>query len=191
MPSTEIEKIKEQLSNVLSTIDPTYIDALLTIHKRLAKTQVVWAVGGDMGEILKTVQVQPDCIEILTDCKGANDIFFAFKDLVPKDVLFQTQRVDRNAVIEGKEYPVYTRSYYFEFTANGAKVKVFGDLQYRIGDWEWGHKLEFVPDHVSIVGAKTAIVPLQIKQEIYQGLGWTNRAEKIEKVLKRHPVTPR
>ncbi len=144
-----------------------------------------------MGEILKTVQVQPDCIEILTDSKGATDIFLAFKDLVPKEVLFQTQRVDRNAVIEGKEYPVYTRSYYFEFSTNGAKVKVFGDLQYRIGDWEWGHNLEFTPDYVSVVGAKTAIVPLQIKQQIYQGFGWTDRAEKIGKVLRRHPVAPR
>ncbi len=187
----EIEKIKEQLSHVLAVIEPAYVDAILMLHKRLDKDHVTWAVGGDLGEALKTVQAQPDCLEIVTDRNGAAQIFLAFKGVVRKGVYFQTQRLNRNAMLGGKEYPVYARSYYFDFTICGVKVKVHGNLQYRVSDWEWGDKLEFTPEYVSVTGTRTAIVPLQVKYDIYQGLGWTDRAEKVSQILNRHPYALR
>jgi hypothetical protein len=111
----------------------------------------------------------------------------AFKQFSQKGVLFQTQSLERKAFFEKKEYPVYARSYYFDFTLNGVKVKVHGDLQFKVGNWEWGDKLEYTPEHVSVVGTKTAIVPLQVKYELYQTLGWADRAEKISQVINRHP----
>lgn len=191
MYTTDISKIKEQLSHVLAVIDPIYIDTLLTLHKKLQKEHIFWAIGGDLGENLRAVQVKPDCIEILTNRKGAAQIFMAFKEFSPKGVFFQTHRLERSAVIEKKEYPIFVRSYYFDFTLNGVKIKVYGDMQFKVGNWEWGDKLEFTPEHVSVVGAKTAIVPLQIKFELYQTLGWVDRAEKISQVINRHPLAPR
>ena len=187
MFTTDVNKIKEQLSHVLTIVDPMYIETILTLHKKLDREHISWVVGGDLGENLRAVQVKPNCVEILTDKKGAAQIFMAFKEFSPTGVFFQTQRLERNAVIEQKEYPAYTRSYYFEFAINGVKIKVHGGLQFKVGNWEWGDKLEFIPEHVSVVGAKTAIVPLQVKYELYQALGWTDRAEKISQVINRHP----
>jgi hypothetical protein len=186
MYTTDINKIKEQLNHVLAMIDPVYIDALSTLNKKLAKAHIDWAIGGDLGEALRTVQTQPDCIEIVTDKKGASQIFLIFKDLCSKGVFYETQKLDRTAIVVGKEYPVYLRSNYFDFKLGSVKVKVYGDMQLRIGNWEWGDILQFVPEHICVVGTRTAIVPLQVKYEIYQGLGWTDRADKIKRLITKH-----
>jgi hypothetical protein len=183
MGETDINKIRQQLTGVLTTVEPTYIDAVLALNKRLAKEHVEWALGGELGEALRNVQAKPDCVEIVTSKKAATQIFLNFRELGTEGMYIQTHKLDRNAVVEGKEYPAYTRSYYFDFNLDGVKVKVHGDLQYRIGNWEWGDKLEFTPEHISVVGVKTAVVPLQVKYEIYQSLGWTDRAEKIKQAL--------
>jgi hypothetical protein len=187
MYTTELSKIREQLKSVLAFIDPAYVDALLLLHKKLAAQHIDWAVSGDLGEALRTVQVQPDCIEIVTTKKGAIQIFLAVKERATKGVFYQIQRLGRDATVAGKEYPVYVRSHYFDFILNGVKIKVFGDPQYRVGNWEWGDKLEFAPEHIYVVGAKTAVVPLQVKYDIYQSLGWTDRVEKISQVINRRP----
>jgi hypothetical protein len=186
MYTTNISKIREQLATVLATIDPLYINTLLALNLKIAKRNIEWAVSGDLGEALKTVQVNPDCLEIVTTKKGAAQIFLSVQDCNPTGVYFQTHKLPRPAVINGKEYPVSVRSYYFEFTIKGVKVKVYGNLQYRISNWDWGDKLEFVPEHVYVVGEKTAVVPLQVKYNIYLQLGWVDRAEKIQQVLLRH-----
>lgn len=184
--TTDVNKIREQLSQVLSIIDPAFVDAILELHRRLSKENISWAVGGDLAEALRTVQVKPECIEIWTDMKGAEEIFASFRDLASKGITFETKQLEQKAVIEQKEYPVYTRSYYFEFTVKGVQVQVHGDLQFKVGAWDWGDKLEFTPEYVFIVGAKTAIVPLQVKYEMYNALGWTERAERIRQVMIRH-----
>ncbi len=191
MPTTEIEKIKEQLSSVLSVIEPQYIDTILSLHERLDKSNVQWAIGGDLGEQLRAVKVKPDCMEVLTDKSGSIQIALILKDLAASEASQKTTKLSRNAVLDGKEYPVYERSYYVDFTTFGVQVKVHGDLQIKVGDWEWGEKLEFTPEHVSVVGFDTAIVPLKLKREIYEGLGWTDRVERINRVINRHPLVPR
>ncbi len=187
MQTTDVKKIKEQLSTVLALIEPAYVDALLLLHKKLAGYRVDWAVNGDLGEALRTVQVKPDCIELVTSKKGAIQIFLAVKEREIKGVFCQTHRLERDALVNGKEYPVHVRSHYFEFTLGGVKIKVYGDPQFRVCNWEWGDKLEFVPEHIYVAGAKTAVVPLQVKQEIYLNLGWTDRAEKVNQVINRRP----
>ncbi len=196
MSETDPNKIREQLKRVLTTVEPAYVDAVLALHKRLAKEHVEWALSGELGEALRNVQATPDCVEIVANRKAAAQIFLKFRELSDKGIYIQTQKLDRSAVVEGKEYPAYTRSYYFDFLLDGVKVKVHGDLQYRIGSWEWGDKLEFTPEHISVTGVKTAVVPLHVKYEIYQGLGWADRAEKIRQALTKFsklapPVTAR
>lgn len=183
MYTTNVNRIRQQLASVLAVVEPTYIGALLALHKKLAKRGIDWAVSGDLGEALKTVQVAPDCLEIVMSRKGAAQIFLAVQDCSPKGVYFQTHQLPRNALVDGKEYPVYVRSYFFDFTINGVKAKVFGDLQFKISDWDWGGRLEFAPDHVYVVGVKTNVVPLAVKYKLYRSLGWVDRAEKVHRVL--------
>jgi hypothetical protein len=188
--TTNLTKTKAQLSNMLTVVDKTYVETLLQLHKKLARRGIDWALSGDLGEALKTVQVTPDCFEIVTTRRGAAQIFLAVQDCSPTGVYFQTHKLSRNALVDGKVYPVFVRSYYFEFTINDIKVKVYGDMQLRISDWGWGDRLDFTPEHVYVVGEKTAVVPLSIKYEIYRRLGWADRAEKILGVLLKHTAVP-
>lgn len=182
----EQPRSETKLMNGIISIAPTaYIDALLALDKKLHGRNVEWAVGGDLGEVLRTVNVEPDCIEIQTSKDGTDKIVEATSEFNPRDVSLETQQLPRNAVIEGKEYPVYVRSYYSEFNIGAVKVKVYGAIQYKLDDWDWGDKVEFTPDYVYVVGKKTAVVPLSLKYEFYQSLGWADRAQKIKQTLDR------
>lgn len=180
------EKILDRLSQVIAIIPTQYVDALLALHKKLEGKNIWWAIGGDLAEKLKVIKVEPDCIEILTSKKGTKQIFQAVQEYNPEKISFKTWQLPRNAVIDGKEYPVYSRSYYFEFNLNSVKVKVQGDMQYRVGKWDWGDKFEFEPEHVYVIGEKTPIMPLALKFDLYQRLGWVDRAEKV-----RCAISPR
>jgi mRNA-degrading endonuclease YafQ of YafQ-DinJ toxin-antitoxin module len=184
MYPTDLTKLKE-LSKAAAAIEPLYINALLRLTKALAKERVDWALGGELGEALRTVNVKPDCIEIYTSKRGAAKIFLAIKEHDHRGLFFQIQQLPRKAEIDGKQYPVYVRSYYFEFPYAGVRVKVHGDIQYKVGDWEWGGIVAFNPEYIYIVGVRTAIVPLQVKYELYRELGWADRAEKVSQVLAR------
>ncbi len=186
------DEVMEQLSRVLSIIPQKYIESLLWIHARLENKNVNWAIGGDLGEQLRTVNVEPQLIEIITSKEGAQKIAEEVKELVPTEIAIQTKQLTRNAIVNGIEYPVYFQSHCFDFNIKSTKVKVYGDLQYRIDSWDWGDKLDFTPEYVYLVGTKVAVVPLALKYEIYQLLGWTDRAEKIRRVLEiRRPRLPR
>ncbi len=175
---------KPKLVNGIISIAPqTYINALLVLHGKLNGKNIDWAVGGDFGEVLRTVNVEPDCIEIHTSKDGAEKIAEATSELKPRNVALETQQLPRNALIETKEYPVYIRSYYTEFNIDTIKVKVYGDAQYRLNDWDWGDKVEFTPDTVYVVGKKISVIPLSFKLDFYRSLGWTDRAEKIKQTL--------
>ncbi len=181
------EEVMRQLSNVLTIIPKNYIDALLTLQAKLEDKSVEWVVGGDLGEELRTIDVHPDCIEILTSKDGALKIATAVKEFNPSEISLEIQELSRNAKVNEKEYPVYARSYYFDFNIGTTKVKVYGNIQYRIDSWDWGDKLSFTPEYVYLVGKKIAVIPLSFKYEFYQLLGWTDNAERVKQALdKQH-----
>ncbi len=173
------------LDGIMSITPKHYIDVLLTLNDKLEGKNVQWSVGGDLGEVLRTVNVEPDCLEILTTKDGAEQIVQALAEFNPEKVTLQVQQLPRNAVVEGNDYPVYIKSYYSTFNIGVVKVKVHGDPQYKVNDWEWGDRLEFTPEYVYIAGKKTAVVPLSVKYELYSLLGWTDRAEKVKQALGR------
>jgi hypothetical protein len=185
MYKTDIDKIKKQLTKVVSFVDPVYLNVLLLLNKILEDEHVEWALGGELGEAIETVQVQPDCVEIVTSKEGAEKVYSAIKQYNPEEIDFQTTKLTRNAKINGIEHSIYLRSYYFDFFLDCVKIKVHGDMQYKINDWDWGDKLEFTPEYVNVTGVKIAVVPLEVKQEIYRNIGWTDRLEKIDSVIKR------
>jgi hypothetical protein len=71
------------------------------------------------------------------------------------------------------------------FDIGGSRLDVHGELQIKVGNWDWGDPLDFEPDHVYVVGVKVPIVPLKMKSELYTGLGWDDRARKIHEAVVR------
>ena len=174
---------EEHDNPLLIIVPPKYVSALLKLHEKLEGKNIEWALSGDLGESLRTVRAEPNCIEIVTSKDGAQQIHDAVSDFNGEPAADAVEKLSRNAMIQGKEYPVYVRSRYFEFDINKIKVKVYGDLQYKVNDWAWGDIFQFNADIVNIAGKKTSVVPLTVKNQLYTSLGWMDRAENISKVL--------
>src|SRR4029077_4436274 len=95
------------------------------------------------------------------------------------------RELERDAKVDLKPYKVRIKSFTSRFDIEGSRLDVHGDLQIKVGDWDWGDPLDFEPDHVYVVGVKVPIIPLQMKSEIYNGLGWRDRAAKIHEAVIR------
>ena len=175
--------LMNQPNPYLILVSPEYITAIIKLNEKLEGKNIDWVLGGDVSEALQAVRVQPDCIEVVTTKEGTEKIHKAVEDLEPEAINFQVHQLHRNAIINEKEYPIYVRSNYFEFSVDSIRVKVHGDLQFRISDWAWGDKFEIAPASVYVVGKKTFVVPLYVQYELYQSLGWLDRAEKITWVI--------
>jgi hypothetical protein len=178
----------KQLDKIVSVVPKSYVDALLVLHEKLDGKTLKWIVDGDLSECMKVVQIEPDCIEIITSKDDAQQFFQAVQEFNPSPISLQIRRLKRNAVTNGKEFPVYVRSFFFDFMLNAVLVKVQGDLQFKVGDWDWGEIYDFEPEFVNIVGKKTAVTPLAIKLQLYHSLGWTDRSEKIEQTVQKLKV---
>lgn len=161
-------------------VSPHFVSALLKFHEKLEGKNVKWILSGDLGEAFKSVRVAPDCVEIVTSKEGAEQINQAVAQYAPQPVEYRVQQLPRNALVQGQEFPVYVRSYSFEFKIDQVPFRVFGDLQFKLGDWEWGDTFEFEPDTIYVVNRRTLVAPLQVKYELYHALGWMDRAEKIK-----------
>ena len=148
------------------------------MQSKLDDKNIKWIVNGDLAERLRLVKVDPDCIEIVTSKDGARKFFKRFKNLIHRKQCSNTTVV-KKAVIGGKEFPVYARSHYFEFNVKDVTVKVQGDLQFKVGKWDWGEVFDFNPEYIYVTGKKIAVAPLAIQYDFYQMLGWMDRVEKI------------
>jgi len=179
------QDILNKLYEVLFIVPIKYVNAISSLHQRFEGKNINWGVNGDLAEALRTVQVEPDCIEIICAKQDAEKIFQVVQDLNPSPIKYQSRQLTRNAVIDGSEFPIQLRSYYFDFNLESVMVKVQGDLQFRVGNWDWGDIFLFAPEYVYIVGKKTAITPLAIKAELYQYFGWTDRFEKVKVVIQK------
>jgi hypothetical protein len=178
------QELLAKLTKVISLIPPKYVDGLLFLHKKWDGTGVEWIVHGALAEALRTVNAEPASIEIVCDAAGIERLFEAVKDLNPQVIHVEITQLP-NANHEGNQYPVYSRSRYFQFSIGDVPVQVYGGLQYRVGDWEWGDVFEVKPEYVSVVGKLTAVTPLSVLFELYRDLGWVEDVERVQRVLQR------
>jgi hypothetical protein len=159
--------------------------ATMKIGSALKDTKAKWAFGGDAAEIIKGVNVHTDHLEIVTTKDGTTEIcntLAGYVKLAPKDA---EKKLDREADVDAKMLPVYVKSYYAELEVDTVKVEIYGDLQYKVAEWEWGDALDFQPEAVNIVGTNVPTLPLRLKSELDLGLGWLDRVELISDAVMR------
>ncbi|MGI0091827.1 MAG: hypothetical protein ACREBS_08965 [Nitrososphaerales archaeon] len=168
-------------------LSQTLLNATAKTGKELKDCVNSWALGGDAGELLFGVNIRPDHLTILTTKEGCDEIS---KKLVAYQVKKNSPEVverelERTALMAANSYHVRIKSYFAEFSIDGTRLDVHGDLQIKVADWEWGDALEFEPETANIVGVTMPVVPLRLKKELYIGLGWTDRVKKINDALVR------
>jgi len=134
------------------------------------------------------VQVQPTQIEILTDGAGVTKISAALSSYEATPVVVTERKLDREAELDFKKHPIFERSSLTEFTSKGARVRVHGDYQLKVGDWDWGDSLVFETDSVDVLGLDVPLMPLRLKSEIYITLGWLDRATLISEAFRRAQI---
>ncbi|HZW83060.1 MAG TPA: hypothetical protein VFF14_06495 [Candidatus Deferrimicrobium sp.] len=174
----------DQLSQCITIIPTNYVEALTMLHEKLDSLKLKWVVNGALAERLRLVKVDPDCIEIVTSKEGAEKIYSILQGLANQEISLQTKQL-RNAVIGKVDYPVFARSYYFELVLNGITVKVEGDLQFKVGEWDWGEVFDFFPEFVYVTGKRIAVTPIPILYDFYSSIGWTDRSERIAATIKK------
>ena len=69
--------------------------ALKTIHNRLRKTDVVWAITGSLSFVLQGLELEVNDIDLQTDAAGAYEIERVFTEKIIRRVEFS--RSDRIA----------------------------------------------------------------------------------------------
>jgi hypothetical protein len=158
------------------------------LMQRLSKAVLAkWAIGGDAAEIMLGVNIDADYLEIFTTKEGCDEIRQALAEYQTLAPAMVQKKLPRGADVDGTIYPIYNKSYYAEFTMDGVKVEVHGDLQFKVGEWDWGDPLDFEPTFTYISGGKLPLVPLALKSELDLGLGWLDRVSLIsDAVLKKH-----
>ncbi|SRR6266550_4601053 len=166
-------------------IQPKFIDAVVLVNGTLRNSGAVWSIGGDLADAMREVDVRPEYIELFTNQDGAAKIHNAVRQFRPTELKVVEQRLARDADIEGAKRPVFIRSHFFQFAVGSVNFNVHGDMQFKVGDWEWGDTLDFIPEQINIVGEKFFIVPLLFRIELYRSLGWTDRADAITKAIAR------
>lgn len=169
----------------LVVLNKPLLDATILLGNLLKDCQAKWALAGDIGEILNGVNVQPDHLTILTSIAGSEEIskkLERFQVEAPRQV--ETQ-INRNAEIDPKPLPITIKSYVSRFNLNGQRLNVHGDLRIRVGDWDWGDPLDYEPEDVYVVGVKVPVLPLELKTQLYRGLGWYDRVSKIHAAMAR------
>ena len=169
----------------LVVLSKPLLQATIRIGELLKDCSAKWAFAGDLGEILFGVNVEPDHITIITTSAGCDYISKKLTPFLVQAPRTTERRVKRSAEINLKPLPINVRSYSSSFNIQGQKLDVHGDLQIKVGDWDWGDSIDFEPEYVYVVGVKVPAAPLELKKELYRGLGWYDRVSRIHAAMAR------
>jgi hypothetical protein len=169
----------------LVVISQPMLNSTIRIGQLLKDCSEKWAIGGDAGEILAGVNVRPNHITILTTTAGCEEVSKRLETFQIESPKITERQLERNAEIDATHLPVSVRSFASQFRIDGERIDVHGDLQIKVGDWDWGDPLDFEPEYVNVVGVNVPVLPLEFKTELYMGLGWTDRVKKINQAMAR------
>ena len=169
----------------LVVLSKPLLDATIIIGKALMDCKNKWAIGGDVAEVISGVNVQPNHITILSTKDGCDEVARKLAKYQVEPPRTVERELDREANVDLKLHKVRIKSYTSRFDIEGSLLDVHGNLQIKVGEWDWGDPLDFDPDYVYVLGVKMPIIPLKIKSELYSGLGWTDRAIKIHEAVMR------
>jgi hypothetical protein len=169
----------------LVVLNKPLLEATIAIGRALEDCTNKWALSGDVAEVISGVNVQPDHVTVLTTKEGCNEIVEKLARHVIAGPALVERKLEREAKVGLKFYPIKIKSYTARFNIEGSRLNVHGDLQIKVGEWDWGDPLDCERDYVYVVGVKVPVVPLQVKSEIYNGLGWRDRAIKIHEAVVR------
>jgi len=177
----DVTKHKEQIPKPedLYPIPPDLLSCLLEIAPKILKSGAWWSIGGDLSENIMGVHVRPKEIEIMTDGVGLDKVVRALSDYNPRPINVEERRIEREAELDLRKYPVFERFTGAEFTRGGAKVTIQGDYRLKVGEWEWGDAFFFKPDTVNVALVRIPVMPLALRSEIHITLGWLDRAQLI------------
>jgi len=184
MNDTANEQAMKQFKHVISFLPKPFFKAVLTLYEKL-DDKFKWIINGDLAENLQVIQIEPKSIEILTTHVEIDNIHKALQEFNPSPIEHKTIQLSRTFEVNEKQIPVFTKGYFFEFALNGILVTVQGDLQYKVGNWDWGEIFDFDPQFVNVVGRKIPVTPIQIAYDLYQTLGWKDKVGKIEPILEK------
>ena len=175
----------------LAILPPDCLECTRVVGKALSgknSMNSMWGIGGDAGLVMHGVAVKPDHLEIVTTRDGAIEMLtrltLSSKES-PSLPSLTEKKLTREAIIDGKNYAVIVRSYYSELMVGGVRVEIYGDKQFKIGEWEWGDPLEFKPEVTQVVDTDVFLVPLRLESELSFGLGWTDLSNKIAEAISR------
>jgi hypothetical protein len=185
VPDVPILGSKPPKPDEIVMLSQPVLKAVIKVGESLRDIKAKWAIGGDAGEIMKGVNVHTDLLEILTTKEGTDEICAKMAEFVTLAPAPAEEKLERAADVDGNMLPVFVKSHYAELTVNGVKVKVYGDEQIKVAEWEWGDPLDFETDLVYVVGTKVPLVPLRLKSELDLGLGWLDRVELISDAVMR------
>ena len=149
-----------------------------------------WAIAGDAGELLSGVAVRADRLSILTTAEGCEEISKKLTGHLIQNPGIVERKLDREAKVDLNSFPIHIKSREARFSLDGQRLDVYGRLQIRIGEWDWGDPLEYEPDYVYVGSEKMPVLPLRLKTELYIGLGWTDRVKKINEAMARRHHGP-
>jgi hypothetical protein len=169
----------------LVVLDKSLLEATIEAGNLLKGCQAKWALAGDIGEILNGVNVQPDHLTILTNVVGCEEISKKLEGFQVEASRQVETQIKRNAEVEPKPLPIIIKSYRSQFNIKGQRLDVHGDLRIKVGDWDWGDQFDCEPEYVYVVGVKVPVVPLELKTQLYRGLGWYDRVSKIHAAMAR------
>jgi hypothetical protein len=169
----------------LVVLNKQLLDTTVLIGKELSNCTNKWAIGGDVAEVISGVNVQPDHITIITSKDGCDEVARRLTKYQVERPRIIERELERDANVDLKPHKVRIKSYTARYDLGSSRLDVHGDLQIKVGEWDWGDPLDFEPDYVYVVGVKVPIIPLKMKSDLYTGLGWIDRASKIHEAIKR------
>src|SRR6266702_3483291 len=163
----------------LVVLDKLLLEATIAVGNLLKDCQLKWAFAGDIGEILNGVNVQPEHLTILSNVVGCEEISKKLEGFQVEASRQVETQIKRNAEIEPKPLPIIIKSYRSKFNIKGQRLDVHGDLRIKVGEWDWGYPFDCEPEYVYVVAVKVQVVSLELKTQLYRGLGWYDRVSKI------------